>query len=107
MRGKKKGVEASEAMGASNQFSAAQLIQMEMSAELLEKKKQVEILTAQADEDAVRIAALEGQLQSLSRELSAEKARGDAMQVTLAQLDPSEQVSKLQPHTQVSCRPYP
>jgi hypothetical protein len=101
VRGKKKGVDAGAAMGASNQFSAAQLIQMEMSAELVDKKKQVEIMTAQAAESATRIAGLESELQSLTRELHAEKARGDTMRATLAKLDPSEQASKLHPHTQV------
>ena len=39
-RGKKK-PDPGATMGASNQFSAAQLIQMEMASELLDKKKQV------------------------------------------------------------------
>ena len=102
MKGKKKSVDTGAAMGATNQFTAAQRIQLELSSELVEKKKQVEMLNEQAGRDKDRIQGLEDQLKAMRHDLLATKVRCDGMRTTLAKLDPSLQESRMKSHTPVS-----
>ena len=80
-----------------NQFSAAQLIQMEMAGELVEKKKQVELLNAQAEESSLRIVELGDQLSSTEQQLADSKLEADSLRIALAKIDPSYKQSQLVP----------
>ena len=91
-RGKKK-PDPGATMGASNQFSAAQLIQMEMASELLDKKKQVERLTEQVAEEQARQAELGREMEEMQVQLT----RFRVMQGALIRLDPSFGGSNLLP----------
>ena len=101
-RGKKK-PDPGATMGASNQFSAAQLIQMEMASELLDKKKQVERLTEQVAEEQARQAELGREMEEMQVQLT----RFRVMQGALIRLDPSFGGSNLQPQRPEDGAPAP
>jgi hypothetical protein len=100
MGGKKKGAggaDPSATMGAGNQFSAAQLIQMEMASELVENKKLVQDLTSQTEADADRIAELEQQMEDMRVSLAEASVMSESMRSALVRLDPGFGRSKLTP----------
>lgn len=115
MGGKKAKVgpgEPSGTMGAGNQFSAAQLIQMEMASELVENKKLVQELTAQTNADAERMAELERELEEVRVALNEATVLSESMRSALVRLDPGFGRSKLKPLKGVNedgsaCAPAP
>ena len=84
-------------MGAGNQFSAAQLIQMEMASELVENKKRVEELTARTGEDAARMEELEQQMEEMRVSLADATVLAESRRSALVRLDPGFGRSKLLP----------
>lgn len=96
-KGKDGGGGAPGTMGAGNQFSAAQLIQMEMASELVENKKLVQELTAQTNADAERLMELERELEETRVALKDAAVLSESMRSALVRLDPGFGRSKLKP----------
>jgi hypothetical protein len=93
---KQKGAGLNSGMQA-QQFSAAQLIQMEMTEELVDRKKEVVLLNKQAEESRGRIVELGQDILALEQQLQISDARARSFQVALSKLDPSYAKSRLLP----------
>ena len=92
----KKATKAKQPAGA-QQFTAAQLIQMEMAQELVEKKKLCEQLQAKAEEDAAKLEKLEAMVKTQASKLSQRNAAIATLTFNLKLAEPSWKESTLAP----------